>query len=210
MNKENVFIKVLSTKEVEENFNKEKKILQESFPQTIKKSDVVFKLYHVARKALLAAVSDMGIEANLDKLDIVNHHYIFPIPGTLCSLSHTKDLGFAAVTKNTNYRSIGIDFEIQDRSIPKGSQKYFKTKEDSTRFSDLELWVLKEACFKCLQPLWKRIHLDEVLSLNDIKVQDDHFYINNNKGELIKGEIYFEYNKKGQDNFYLALALLPL
>jgi len=72
----------------------------------------------------------------------------------LCSFSHTKDMGAVLLASSENYRGIGVDVEWSDRSMKPGAEKYFIQHEDDRKlleqYSLLEIWAIKEACFKSL------------------------------------------------------------
>jgi phosphopantetheinyl transferase (holo-ACP synthase) len=81
----------------------------------------------------------------------------------------------------------------------------FKNEKDNQTLSDLELWVLKEACFKALSPVYKRLHLKRTLILKDIIIKDkNHAIIVNQKDAQI--ELELELNQKEQH--YIAIAQL--
>jgi len=101
-----------------------------------------------ARLALYDALMEMGKKVKFEHMEIINHHYVVNVPGTLVSLSHTKDMAVAIIAKQGEIFSIGVDIERVDRPLKAELVSKFKNEKDDQTLSDLELWVLKEACFK--------------------------------------------------------------
>jgi 4'-phosphopantetheinyl transferase EntD len=138
-------------------------------------------------------------------MEIINHHYVVNVPGTLVSLSHTKDMAVAIIAKQGDIFSIGVDIERVDRPVKAELVSKFKNEKDDQTLSDLELWVLKEACFKALSPVYKRLHLKRTLILKDIIIKDkNHAIIVNQKNAQI--ELELELNQ--QEQHYIAIAQL--
>ena len=166
-----LFYTIVDLSDVSEVINFDVLALSKAFPESNKKSAKSLNNFYLARKALLLAAKEgYKIQPLFKNAHIINHHYIANNPQKITSLAHTDDCGVAVVTSLDDYRSVGIDIELTNRVIPKNSQRYFKTSKDSDQWSDLQLWVLKEACFKCIQPLWKRLHFNSNMVLNDIAV----------------------------------------
>lgn len=108
------------------------------------------------------------------KIEIINNHYIVNFPGTLESLSHTKLASAGLIASQDDYFSIGVDIESLNRPIKSGIEKFFINEEDTKELSLLELWCLKEACFKALHPVYKRLNLKRTLTLKDIIIHSEH------------------------------------
>lgn len=108
------------------------------------------------------------------KIEIINNHYIVNFPGTLESLSHTKSASAGVIASQDDYFSIGVDIESLNRPIKSGIEKFFINEEDTKELSHLELWCLKEACFKALHPVYKRLNLKRTLTLKDIVIHSEH------------------------------------
>ena len=158
-----------------------------------------------ARLALYDALMEMGKKVKFEHMEIINHHYVVNVPGTLVSLSHTKDMAVAIIAKQGEIFSIGVDIERVDRPLKAELVSKFKNEKDDQTLSDLELWVLKEACFKALSPVYKRLHLKRTLILKDIIIKDkNHAIIVNQKNVQI--ELELELNQ--QEQHYIAIAHL--
>jgi 4'-phosphopantetheinyl transferase EntD len=158
-----------------------------------------------ARLALYDAIQELGKKINFEQMEIINHHYVVNVPGTLVSLSHTKDMAVAIIAKQGDIFSIGVDIERVDRPVKAELVSKFKNEKDDQTLSDLELWVLKEACFKALSPVYKRLHLKRTLILKDIIIKDkNHAIIVNQKNAQI--ELELELNQ--QEQHYIAIAQL--
>jgi len=185
----------------------EPRLLDEKWKNIFVKDDIHPKLYQqkiAARLALYDSIIGMGKKLNFEHMEIINHHYMVNVPGTLVSLSHTKDLAVAIIAQQNEIFSIGVDIERMDRDVKPEIVNKFKNDQDSNQLSDLELWVCKEACFKALSPIYKRLHLKRNLILKDIIIVDQkHAQIVNAKNEKITLEI--ELTKKDQHTICLAV-----
>lgn len=204
-------IKIQSLQDISSRIDSDREEVLKIFPKARKKSPRAFEQFYLARVALLECFKEKGINTTFQKLDIINHHYVFPIPGNLVSLSHTEDLGLAMLASDKDFRSIGVDFELADRKIPEGSERFFKNDNDNhDSESPIDLWVIKEACFKCLHPLWKRLHLDPQMILHHITADQGKFIVTNKLGEKIEGHYTLENNHYQDRKLIIAKAYLDL
>lgn len=209
MNREKLFYTILDDSDIADSFENDQESLLKAFPHAAKKSPVALKNFYLARKALLKVGHDQfGLNQDFRNVIIVNHHYLANSPQKNVSLSHTDGCAAAVMSTLSDHRSIGIDLELVDRKIPKNSQKYFRTNKDSKDWSDLELWVLKEACFKCIQPLWKRLKLKSNLVLNDIAIEYEHFSFFDKLGEEHTGNFIIERVEHNGKAYIMAIASL--
>lgn len=149
--------------------------------------------------ALLGCLPEKNIEYK--DLEIVDYLYLKKAPQYKVSISHTEEFGAAAASDSEDILSVGIDIELQQRSMRAGSEKYFVNEQDMET-SSLKLWVLKEAAFKALSPLVKNEFPH--LLLKNIWIRGNHFGIC--PSDKILGDIRLEkVNQYGKD-FYQALA----
>lgn len=201
--------KILDINDAKESFEKDLDFLLANYPNVIKKSKAALFNFYLARKALMQiGHSEANLPLSFKSTIVVNHHYLANHPKFNCSISHTDGCGAAIISDFTNHRSVGIDIERANREIPANSQKYFRTEADSSNWSDLELWILKEACFKCVQPLWKRLKLKQNIVLNNISVEHEHFYLYNKLGEEISGHFEIKKINHNGNDYILAVAYL--
>jgi phosphopantetheinyl transferase (holo-ACP synthase) len=207
----NMILNFQSLSDVQEQIDLEKTKVLKIFPQAQKKSPKAFEQFYIARKALIKCFKDKGINASFKQLDIVNHHYVFPIPGNLVSLSHSEDLGLAILASDKEVRSVGVDFEKVGRKVPEGSERFFKNENDKhSNASPIDIWVIKEACFKCLHPLWKRLHLNPQMVLHHISIDNGQFIVTAKNGELVQGSYTLNEMEYQGQNLIVAQAWLPL
>lgn len=201
--------KLIDIKDAKKSFETDLDSLLTSYPNAIKKSKPSLFNFYLARKALMEiGNSEANLPLNFKSTLVVNHHYLANHPKYNCSISHTDGCGVAIISNFNDHRSVGIDIELSSRVMPVNSQKYFRTDGDSTHWNDLELWVLKEACFKCVHPLWKRLKLKQNIVLNNISVEHEHFYLYNKLGEEISGNIEFKKISHNGIEYTLAIAYL--
>jgi 4'-phosphopantetheinyl transferase EntD len=84
-----------------------------------------------------------------DSLKLNSNWELDQFPDLKISLSHTKNRGVAIFSKQVN---VGIDIESKMRIINPKTKKFFINEHDHTGdYSLLELWNIKEACFKCIK-----------------------------------------------------------
>jgi phosphopantetheinyl transferase (holo-ACP synthase) len=158
-----------------------------------------------ARLALYDTITGQGKKINFQQMEIIHNHYVVNVPGTLVSLTHTKDLAAAIIAKQGEIFSIGVDLERIDREVKAELVNKFKNEHDTHNLTELELWVCKEACFKALSPVYKRLNLKRKLILKDIViVSPSEAQITNLKNETIHLEI--ELSKL--DQHYLAKSVI--
>jgi phosphopantetheinyl transferase (holo-ACP synthase) len=158
-----------------------------------------------ARLALYDAIAERGHKINFQHMEIINNHYVVNVPGTLVSLSHTKDMAVAIIAKQDEIFSIGVDLERIDREVKKELVSRFKNEQDTHDLSELELWVCKEACFKALSPVYKRLNLKRKLIIKDIIIiSEKSAQITNLKNETI----HLDIELSQIDQHYLAKALI--
>ncbi len=119
--------------------------------------------YAASRKAL-SLIS--GLTAH-EQLEIVAHQFLRFRPTLQVSLSHTRGLSVAVASEQV--RAIGVDVEHADRRFNEKSEKFFKRAEDHP-MPLLQLWSIKEAAFKALDPLGMRAPDKDILVLKDLVV----------------------------------------
>ncbi len=105
--------------------------------------------FYRSRQALLMALKSAGIQSSWDQLLLKSFHQLAKFPEFSCSLSHTQGAAVAALSSSK--RRVGIDVEPKNRPLKKQIHEKFLHPHDSSGYSPLELWVLKEACYKITQ-----------------------------------------------------------
>lgn len=148
---------------------------------TIKKSEINERRSLGARLCLTKLAHSLSAEnypqilETREQIEIENHTKLVKLNCThAVSIAHTNELGMAAI--GLEIESLGIDIELQTRTIKTGIEKFFINDHDIKTLSSLELWCLKEACFKALSPYKSLWNDKEVLVLKDISVRDDGAY----------------------------------
>lgn len=121
--------------------------------------------YAASRKALSLACSIYEI----DQLEIEAHHHLKNHPHIKVSLSHTRGLSAAVASKELV--SVGVDVEFIDREFNHKTSKFF-LRDDDLEMPLLELWTIKEAAFKAIDPMGLKASDKDILVLKDLRVKD--------------------------------------
>lgn len=103
----------------------------------------------LSRQALLEAMAEFGKNLRIKDLDLEEFHQLKKEKDYTLSLSHSKDVGAALVVKKTDFRSVGIDIEDENRIVKDTILERVSHPED-LNLRKIELWCLKEAAFKAL------------------------------------------------------------
>ncbi len=122
----------------------------------------------LGREALRLALCEHGRPTVLQEIILKTYDEIKGLPEFTLSLSHTDKCGIAALAKRSEYRALGIDIEREDRPVKDELIRKLSHPGDLD-LRNIELWILKEAVFKCLsnshlletQPLFTDIHISE-------------------------------------------------
>ncbi len=112
------------------------------------------------------------------ELEIESHLHLKKNPQLLVSLSHTKAIGAACICHNRYAQSIGLDIEWSERIIKPGIEKfYLNDNDDLISHTKLDLWMIKEAAFKAISPIYEKSKNleDKPLVLKDIIVKNNQF-----------------------------------
>lgn len=163
-----------------------------------------FYLSRSALKECLIELSPDFNEIELDELTIENHQHLLNHPQIAVSLSHTKDYAAAVISDDPRVISVGIDLELTTRPIKEGITKYFEHSFDSA-YSPLELWVIKEACFKAACPLFQK-GKSAAMVLKDLWVNQTEFGVFDQKEPV--GRIVLNYIDLFDEKFLVATAII--
>ena len=125
--------------------------------------------YCASRMALQQLCPQSPPDNSFAELEIIEHSHLKKNSKLKISLSHTRGLAAAAAT--TQYRTIGVDIELNQRIVKSEVTKFFQQKQDIA-LSKLELWCIKEAAFKAFEPLQTYKTHKETLVLNDFIVTE--------------------------------------
>ena len=126
--------------------------------------------HHLSRMALKKTLHALDLDPPDNLILTENYNSIKDRPDIRCSLSHSQEYAAAVASKNQNILALGIDIELKSRKIQTKSQAYFLNDEDErSQFSDLELWSIKEACFKAASALNSNIKLLKDVTLTSHK-----------------------------------------
>lgn len=104
--------------------------------------------YVSAREALRLSLLEYKIQTTPSDLELSGFDSLRKWPHFTLSLSHSKKAGAAALGLKVEYRSLGIDIELEDRFVKKDILARISHPEDIQR-RPIEIWCLKEAAFKC-------------------------------------------------------------
>lgn len=139
-------------------------------------------------------------EAQIDfrNIELLNFQKISQFPDDIFSLAHTSTNSRSKLTcaalalkaSNEDFYGLGCDIEFQNRIIPKNSDKFFINKYDEYAGQLMELWCLKEACFKALSNAGRPIKFlkEVVLSKNSFRFINDKDFSKNNSFYLFKDD----------------------
>ncbi|MBT3983354.1 MAG: hypothetical protein HOE90_18515 [Bacteriovoracaceae bacterium] len=123
---------------------------------------------------------------------MINYQYLVDHQEIVVSKSHThnKDtllaLAASVAAKKDEYSSIGVDVEFEGRKIDPATHRFFiGSKELALGFSPLEIWCIKEACYKSLWPLFHEKNPKTKIVLSNIVIEKDKF-------SCLKDQISFE------------------
>lgn len=122
--------------------------------------------YLLAREALRLAFCAEGINLGLKKIILKTYGEMQDYPDYTLSLAHTHKCGVAALAKRSEFLAVGVDVEDESRPI-KDTLIQKITHPRDTALRNIEIWILKEAVFKCLsnsgklteQPLYTEIEI---------------------------------------------------
>lgn len=103
----------------------------------------------LAREALRLALREQGSDVPLQNIILKTYDAADGFPEFTLSLSHTKKCGVAALAKRSEFRSLGVDVEREDRSMREDLVQKISHPGDLL-LRNIEIWTLKEAVFKCL------------------------------------------------------------
>lgn len=163
--------------------------------------------FYNSRMALLHGLQEsepIFNELTIDKLEIENHTHLKDFPEYKVSLSHSRNTGAAIFTKDSSIRSVGIDIELISRPIKAGIEHYLEHPLDLPH-SPLQLWVIKEACFKAAAPFYQQ-RKSGPLVLKDFWVKEDCFGLFEEQ-EII-GRFALNIEQHFDDEFWVAKAWL--
>lgn len=107
------------------------------------------KGFLLAREALLEAFKVFGKDLTPSKLKLQNYHQTKSFPEFTLSLSHSKEMGAAILASRTDFISVGIDIENEQRIVKDSIWSRVSHPQDVS-LRKIELWCLKEAAFKAL------------------------------------------------------------
>jgi 4'-phosphopantetheinyl transferase EntD len=108
------------------------------------------KGFCLARYALSLLLRDRGEFPDMADLALTKPNVIDKYPQFVVSLSHSPQVGAAALAQIETYRSIGIDVELQTRTVKKNILDRISHPADLSSLSPIEKWCLKEAAFKAI------------------------------------------------------------
>lgn len=155
------------------------------------------KGFLLSREALKKSLQEQGFEVSIKDLKVNNFHQLPTLPQLTISLTHTKDCGAALVGNRKDFHSLGIDIENEARIVKDSIRDRIAHKEDEP-LRNIELWCLKEACFKALMNTGKFEHPVE---FGSIQIGDGKWF---HSPSALEGEWKLENIKP----FVVALAFL--
>jgi len=172
--------------------------------------------FYSSRQALrLALQLATGNLPDWEQVKLENFQFLSHFPRYQASISHSGKASVAAVMDKNFYLGIGVDLELEGRSVDDRSRRHFVNVEDDQRASSLELWCMKEASFKALSPLRENFKLPKNNSGN-IYLKDICIKLENKENfsfyplfapEFL-GQGTLKEEKLGGQTYLLALALL--
>jgi 4'-phosphopantetheinyl transferase EntD len=159
---------ILNSKNVDPNiFEAFKKIARQLMPDVHQNR---INEWSLARCALHIALQKNKLDLSPEDYVFKNFHELGHLPSILFSVSHSKNWAAAIISDTTSSRHIGLDIELKGRVINDGIQQRMHHKNDDTSIDPLELWSIKEACYKALPS-----SAQEGIWLNHIAINKDGF-----------------------------------
>lgn len=104
----------------------------------------------LSREALKMALKSLGYDTPIRDLKLSHFHQLLLYPKLTISLSHTKECGVALIADRKDFHSLGIDVEHEERQVKDNILDRITHPDDDTSLRKIEIWCLKEACFKAL------------------------------------------------------------
>lgn len=127
-----------------------------------------------SRPALKKAIEGFLGQTVSTEITIKDHLHLDKFPHILVSLSHTKNIGAALLGNSPELLSIGLDLEVASRLVEERAKKFFFNDNDAP-LSLLELWCLKEAVFKALDPVKEQFKLNGPILFTNLIVGPDQW-----------------------------------
>lgn len=179
-------VTAVPTSEDLEPFSIEEKSLADEIPNELRRRDFI----HGRRLARLALHS-AGFQETAELSRLKSGPPAWP-PGYVGSISHAPGLVGAVVGPSATYRSIGFDLERHSRSTsPKLSQRISAPTELTLGLTPLEIFSIKEACYKAIRPLSKRTFAFKEIGLQRIATNSLSFILPVD-GEIFSGKILYD------------------
>ncbi len=107
------------------------------------------KGFCLAREALRQCFSEKGIDLKIPELRLKKYSKVQGHSSLTISLSHTPECGACVVANSDQIISVGIDIEPLTRLVKPMILERISHPDD-LEIPDINLWSLKEACFKAL------------------------------------------------------------
>lgn len=104
----------------------------------------------LSREALKMALKSFGFDSPIRDLKLSHFHQLLLSPELTISLSHTKECGAALIGDRKDFHSLGIDLEHEERQVKDSILERIAHPDDDDSLRKIEMWCLKEACFKAL------------------------------------------------------------
>lgn len=155
--------------------------------------------YVSAREALRLALSDYKILTSPSEIELVRFDSLKRWPQLTLSLSHSKKAGAAVVGLKSEYRSLGIDIELEARVVKKDILERISNAQDKN-FRPIELWCLKEAVFKCCMNTRQFV----------LPIEFSDIVIDNKSWEYAPTGLAGAWEKYEAEGHILVIASLPL
>jgi phosphopantetheinyl transferase (holo-ACP synthase) len=111
--------------------------------------------YLMSRLALIECIKERKVYLSLDNTLLIDNSQVHGQDHLTVSLSHTKDVAVAISSLKRDVLAVGVDIENSDRTIKDGADKYFCNDKDAFKYSMLQKWIIKEACYKAFSNLTK-------------------------------------------------------
>ncbi len=104
----------------------------------------------LSREALKMGLKSFGFDPPIQGLKLSHFHQIISYPDLTISLSHTKECGVALIGARKDFHALGIDVEHEERQVKDHILERISNPHDVDSLRKIEIWCLKEACFKAL------------------------------------------------------------
>lgn len=179
-------------------FSKEEKALADEIPNALRRRGFV-----LGRRLARAALRSAGFKETAELSRLETGAPDWP-DGYAGSISHSPGLVGAVVGPSRTFRSIGFDIELHSRSTsPKLSARISPPTELALGLTPLEIFSIKEACYKATRPLTKTTFAFKEIELQRTGTDTLVFKLHHSD-QLFSGKVLYD----TLNDHFIAVAII--